>query len=77
MEALQTTRAHVILGPRTNSKTAALGITVPLPPALPGLDATVNRVETVRHDMPLAVARFQRFMSDLEDRAATASKSSN
>jgi len=48
--------APVILGPRTNAKTAALGIPLPLPPALPGLDATVTRVETIRADMPVAVA---------------------
>jgi len=51
--ALQETRAQVILGPRTNAKTAALSIPLPLPPALHGLDVTVARVETLRPDMPV------------------------
>jgi beta-galactosidase len=51
--ALQNTHAQVILGPRTNAKTAALSIPVPLPPALEGLDVTVARVETLRPDMPV------------------------
>jgi len=54
--ALPTVGGQVILGPRTNSKTAEMAIPVPLPPALPGLDVTVTRVESlppgVRH--PLA-----------------------
>ncbi len=56
IDALRTTRARVLLGPRTGAKTAALAIPVPLPPALPDLDVTVARVETLRPDMPLAVA---------------------
>ena len=55
MQALQGTRAQVLLGPRTNAKTAALSISVPLPPAIPGLDVTVARVETLRPDMGVAV----------------------
>ena len=54
--ALQATEAQVILGPRTNAKTAALSIPVPLPPALPDLDVTVSRVETLRPDMPVRLA---------------------
>jgi len=45
----------VVLGPRTNSKTAELAIPVPLPPAIPGLDVTVSRVESLRPDMPIPV----------------------
>ncbi len=41
-----------LLGPRTNSKTPEMTIPVPLPPALPGLDVTVSRVETFRADQP-------------------------
>ncbi len=36
-----------ILGPRTNAKTADFAIPVPLPPALPGLDCVVARVESL------------------------------
>jgi beta-galactosidase len=55
-QALKKTRAQVILGPRTNAKTAALSIPLPLPPALAGLDVTVSRVETLRPDMPVPMA---------------------
>jgi beta-galactosidase len=54
-EDIARTEAQVILGPRTGAKTAALSIPVPLPPAIPGLDVTVARVETMRPDMPVAV----------------------
>jgi beta-galactosidase len=55
LKTLARTEAQVILGPRTGAKTAALSIPVPLPPAIPGLDVTVARVETMRPDMPVAV----------------------
>ncbi|MCH8465125.1 MAG: beta-galactosidase, partial [Roseinatronobacter sp.] len=38
---------QVLLGPRTNSKTPDFAIPTPLPPALPGLDARVSRVESL------------------------------
>ena len=47
---------QVLIGPRSNAKTAALSIPSPLPPALPGLDVTVSRVETLRPDMPVPMA---------------------
>ena len=37
----------VLMGPRTNAKTAEMSIPVPLPPNLPGLDVTVTRVESL------------------------------
>lgn len=52
--AIASTNAQVLYGPRTNVKTAALGIPLPLPPAIPGLDVTISRVETLRQDMPIA-----------------------
>ncbi len=39
--------ATVVLGPRTNSKTPEMATPVPLPPGIPGLDATVARVESL------------------------------
>ena len=39
--------ATVIVGPRSGAKTADGAIPVPLPPALPGLDATVALVESL------------------------------
>jgi beta-galactosidase len=55
LNAIARTQAQVILGPRTGAKTAALSIPVPLPPAIPGLDVSVARVETMRPDMPVPV----------------------
>jgi beta-galactosidase len=55
--ALGQATAQVLLGPRTNAKTAALATPVPLPPAIPGLDVTVARVETLRPDMPVPMER--------------------
>jgi beta-galactosidase len=57
MRAIGNTGAQVLLGPRTNAKTATLGTPVPLPPAIPGLDVTVARVETLRPDMPVPMAQ--------------------
>lgn len=51
--AIAATDTQVILGPRTNAKTADLSIPLPLPPAIDGLTATVSRVETIRADMPI------------------------
>ena len=45
--ALPTVGGRVILGPRTNAKTPDMSIPLPLPPALPGLDVTVARVESL------------------------------
>ena len=54
--ALAETQAQVVIGPRSGAKTQALSIPVPLPPAVPGLDVTVARIETLRPDMPRSVA---------------------
>ena len=54
--AIAAADAQVILGPRTNARTHALSTSVPLPPAIGNLDATISRVETIRADMPI-VAR--------------------
>ena len=48
--------AVLLYGPRTNSKTPGMAIPVPLPPALPGLDATVTRVETLPPGLAVPVA---------------------
>ncbi len=45
----------VLAGPRTHSKTADMGIPNPLPPNLPGLDATVVWVETLPAEMTVPV----------------------
>lgn len=46
-----------ILGPRTNSKTGDFAIPVPLPPALPGLETVVARVESLPPDVPVPLAQ--------------------
>ena len=56
MQAIDRCDAQVMFGPRTGSKTAEMSIPVSLPPAIPGLDVTVTRVESLRPDMPVPVA---------------------
>lgn len=51
--ALTEFKGTAILGPRTNSKTPDFRIPVPLPPALPGLDVRVIRVESLPPDVPV------------------------
>ncbi|WP_068115633.1 beta-galactosidase [Tropicimonas marinistellae] len=48
--ALAAVRGVALVGPRTNAKTPAFATPVPLPPALPGLDCTVARVESLPPD---------------------------
>jgi len=63
---------QVILGPRTNAKTAEMHIPVPLPPAIPGLDVTVARVQSLRADMAVPVAGGGHVTLWLEDLEGTA-----
>ncbi len=42
-----------LIGPRSNAKTAEFATPVPLPPNLPGLAATVARVESLPPDVPV------------------------
>ena len=51
--ALKAFKGTAILGPRTNTKTPNFAIPVPLPPALPGLEAVIARVETLPPDVPV------------------------
>ncbi len=51
-----------ILGPRSNAKTAEMAIPVPLPPALPGLNATIARVESLPPDVPVPLAAGGAFL---------------
>lgn len=55
--ALAGFKGTAILGPRTNSKTPNFSIPVPLPPALPGLDAVIARVESLPPDVPVPLAQ--------------------
>ncbi|MEM9240390.1 MAG: beta-galactosidase [Pseudomonadota bacterium] len=54
-EALATTGATVTYGPRSGARDAEMRIPVPLPPALPGLDLRVARVESLRPGCGIAL----------------------
>lgn len=53
--ALEATKAEVILGPRSGARDGHFNIPIPLPPAWPGSDLTVARVQSMRPDMPVAL----------------------
>ena len=70
--ALQTAPGRVLLGPRTNSKTVDFAIPVPLPPALPGMEAVVTRVESLPPDASVPLAgggAFRHWFEHLEGKA--------
>ncbi|WP_299611539.1 beta-galactosidase [uncultured Tateyamaria sp.] len=51
--ALQASEVEVIIGPRTAARDDGFNIPVPLPPAWPGSDLTVSRVQSMRPDLPV------------------------
>ena len=53
--ALSHAGAEVWLGPRSGARDAGFQIPVPLPPAMPGWDLKVTRVESLREDCPMPV----------------------
>ncbi|MEM9049842.1 MAG: beta-galactosidase [Pseudomonadota bacterium] len=55
-DALPDFEGIAIFGPRAGARTAEMAIPVPLPPALPGLDALVALVESLPPDLSLPVA---------------------
>ncbi|GGK53773.1 beta-galactosidase [Salinarimonas ramus] len=55
-EALAAHDGIAIAGPRTGAKTDAFRIPEALPPQMPGVDARVTRIETLRDDCPVALA---------------------
>lgn len=64
---LAATNAVVVLGPRSGAVSEHLTIPVPLPPDYPGLDLSVTRVQTLRPDMPIALANGGQVQSYFED----------
>lgn len=62
LQALAGLRGAALVGPRSNSKTAEFAIPVPLPPGLPGLDATVARVESLPPDVPVPLSAGGNFL---------------
>jgi beta-galactosidase len=57
IEAIRAHEGHVLIGPRSGSKTADFAIPEALPPALPDdiLSVRVSRIETLRADTPVPV----------------------
>ncbi|WP_299043001.1 beta-galactosidase [uncultured Tateyamaria sp.] len=53
--ALQNSDTQVILGPRTAARDGDFNIPTPLPPAWPGSDLTVSRVQSMRPDLPVPI----------------------
>ncbi|MEO0938635.1 MAG: beta-galactosidase [Pseudomonadota bacterium] len=54
--ALAASGVTCLIGPRSGARDGDMVIPVPLPPALPGLDVTVARTESLRPDMPVPLA---------------------
>ena len=46
----------VLIGPSGGARDANMATPAPLPPAFPDLDVTVARAESLRPDMPMALA---------------------
>jgi beta-galactosidase len=57
LKALAAHQGQALIGPRSNAKTPDFATPVPLPPNLPGLAATVARVESLPPDVPVPLAR--------------------
>ncbi|MDO8881682.1 beta-galactosidase [Pseudotabrizicola sp.] len=56
LAALAAHQGQSIIGPRSNAKTIEFATPVPMPPNLPGLNATVMRVESLPPDVPVPLA---------------------
>lgn len=67
-DAIARFNGTAILGPRTGSRTPDFTIPTPLPPNIPGLDATTARVESLPPFAPMALetGTFQRWFEHLE-----------
>ncbi|MEL6523993.1 MAG: beta-galactosidase trimerization domain-containing protein, partial [Pseudomonadota bacterium] len=56
LAALESFQGTAIAGPRTNTRNANFAMRVPLPPDLPGLDATIVQTESLPPDAPIPLA---------------------
>ena len=54
--ALNDAEGQIIIGPRSGARDPHFNITTPLPPAWPGSDLVVSRVQSIRLDLPIALA---------------------
>ncbi|MGH1463961.1 MAG: beta-galactosidase [Cognatishimia sp.] len=71
-QALTQAKAHVVLGPRSAARDGDMNIPVPLPPAIDGLDVTVDRVESLRPDSPVSLGNAGAFVGYREVLEGTA-----
>lgn len=62
LKALARHAGAALVGPRSNSKTVEFATPVPLPPNLPGLQATIARVESLPPDVPVPLDRGGNFL---------------
>ncbi len=53
-QALTLSKTQVLFGPRSGARDQDMNIPLPLPPAISGLDVTVDRLESLRPDSPEA-----------------------
>jgi beta-galactosidase len=73
LRALAAHKGQSIIGPRSNSKTVEFSTPVPLPPNLPGVSATVARVESLPPQMPVPLRDGGAFLHWREKVETTAS----
>jgi beta-galactosidase len=62
LKALATYKGTALIGPRSNCKTAEFATPVPLPPNLPGMIATVARVESLPPNLPVPLTNGGNFL---------------
>ena len=72
LAALRAHKGLSLIGPRTNSKTTEFATPVPLPPNLPGLNATIARVESLPPDVPVPLTNGGNFLHWREKLETTA-----
>jgi len=72
LSALAAYKGISVIGPRSNCKTAEFSTPVPLPPNLPGLNATVARVESLPPDVPVPLCPGGNFLHWREKLETTA-----
>lgn len=73
--ALERFQGIALLGPRTNARDREFNIPVPLPPAIPGLDVLVSRVESLPPGVSVDVqggGAFLKWFEELEGKAPSA-----
>ncbi|MDE9449823.1 beta-galactosidase [Aliiroseovarius sp. Z3] len=68
-DALSNADAHVVYGPRTAARDQYFNIPDPLPPAIPKLNLTVSRIESLRPDIPVSLhggGQVQHYIEEIE-----------